>query len=519
MEGTLRVLSRLQLVTDANKKKALENFFQKLQDVNSSQDEVFLNLQDWSLGAQCPALYPDIPVHILADLLDLITESGAHSVGQWLLHSQDVDGPLVSIDQYGHPLLSPSLIRFAAAISDTGLLSAITRSPTTAFSGGILVALCESRIKKGEWKGTYDILALMRDNYLYAWTTYDMVMIIRALILHIHSPPVDRSLESATSNEASIILQRLLRGDLGQVWGPRFSNLDTIVGILSSVHRGLADLLSNLLARGGWYTADLSSPTFDVLLDGVVKAYGSAAGQKLVELWCKPDVTRREINHPSFNEEYTQRTPSVAFGLEGISPSPSPNVVTFSGFISLKLPAVRIIVQQALREDRGRGTLVVKEDGEQAKHEFQSHPVLDWAADYLRDQHGLSNEDIDYELDGYLAATGVGPTKHHTYEHTTLDMWRALGESRREWVTKQEDLIRRFAISKTEDRLQLEPAPPAERFFCQSMAHDFGLATRSTGEGDERAVVVYQTSDHARIPSRTLSEVVGGRRFSGNDNA
>lgn len=533
--GALRVLSRLQSITDDNKKRALADFFQQLQSVDVPADgplrgrsdaapsgELRFKFDHRFSGAQFPSLHHQIPDYIMAELMDLITENGAYDVGKWLLHSKDIDGPWISSNQYGNQVLSPSLIRFAAATRDMTLLSAVTRSQTSFISGKTLVALCESRIRKGEWNGAFDILGLIRDHLLHAWTAYDMAIIVRALLFHLRPSSELPGHNTPGAKQASTMLQRLLRGDLGQVWGSNFSNLDTTVGVLSTVDPRLAKLCSNLLARGGYYTVDLRPLTFEVLLDGVVKAYGSTGGQELMELWCSAEAASRQVKLPDYDgkdEEADRRTPAEAFGIVK-SPSEHRQGVTFNGFIIPRIQSVRIVVQQALREDRGRGALTLKGDSLQVQveeREFERNPVLDWAVRFLRERFAMSDEDVDYELQGYFSAIEAPPAANHAYTASTLRIWRALGVSRRKWARSHERQMRQFAVSATERKLEFKAAPPAERNFLHCLAAEFGLVSESFGDAEERAVTVYKVfedprkkvSKAVRIPARTLSEAMG----------
>ncbi|KAK3065849.1 hypothetical protein LTS18_002322, partial [Coniosporium uncinatum] len=102
--GALTTFERLQVHADTNKKRSMESFFQSLResppDANAAAQTIFSsNLS----GLEYPGIFPQIPIPILAGLLNLLTKSDAHDFGRWLLYSQDPDGPIISKGLYSDP--------------------------------------------------------------------------------------------------------------------------------------------------------------------------------------------------------------------------------------------------------------------------------------------------------------------------------------------------------------------------------------------------------------------------------
>ena len=522
--GSLRLLMRLQSFTDSNQRKSLDHFFRDLKSTKAPKaPQTWGSLRHFDFrarfhGVEFPGLFPHIPVNVLAELLDLVTESERYEIGHWMIYRTDVDGALISEDMYAHQVLAPALIRFAAGTADTSLLAKVNKAQTVDVSGPTLVALCEGRIRLGLWQGAILVLGLIRDYSLHRWTAQDFAGIVRALLYHIQYSSSGQ-LPGPFMNQASTLLQRLLRGDLGQVWGPTFSNLDTIAGVLSSINLNLAELCTNILVRGKQYTVALPTETFNIILDGVVKAYGSNSGRKLYDTWCGESDDRREIDMIDENGMKTEvsRRPDikVLFG-QCIGDTTSKAVqttATFKGHVVTELTTLRIIIQQALKEHRiAEETSSPSEAPSNVGEEEVERParksdVLDWASHTLRHDFRLSEVDIDYELEGY-SATNVSPLPTDPpYSKQTLKIWQAFSGRRKQWALSHEQRLRVFATNKTERQLVLEPVPAAERFLLHCLAQDFKLKSESFGEELERSVKISKTADAPKVPSRTVDEV------------
>ena len=522
--GSLRLLLRLQSFTDSNQRKSLDHFFRDLKSTKAPKaPRTWGTLRHFDFrarfhGVEFPCLFPHIPVNVLAELLDLVTESQRYEIGHWMIYRTDVDGALISEEMYAHQVLAPALIRFAAGTADTSLLAKVSKAQTVDVSGPTLVALCEGRIRLGLWQGTILVLGLIRDYSLHRWTAQDFAAILRALLYHIqHSS--SGQIPGPFINQASALLQRLLRGDLGQVWGPTFSNLDTIAGILSSINLNLAELCTNILVRGKQYTVTLPTETFNTILDGVVKAYGSKSGRKLYDTWCGESDEGREIDLLDENGMKTKLSSrpdiKVLFGqcVDDTASEAVHTTATFKGHVVTELTTIRIIIQQALKEHRiveetlPPSQAPSKVDDEEVERQAKRSDVLDWASHTLRHDLKLSDVDIEYELEGYSLTNLPSLPTDPPYSKQTLRIWQAFSGRRKQWALSHEQRLRAFATNRTERQLVLEPVPAAERFLLHCLAQDFKLKSESYGEDLERSVKISKTADAPEVPSRTVDEV------------
>ncbi|KAI9669655.1 MAG: hypothetical protein M1831_007351 [Alyxoria varia] len=429
VNAALRVLAHLQSHTDNNKERALEDFFHLLgagRSLSRQQNrQGFRPRQN-----QFPSFFPTVPDSVMAGLLDLATEAGMPEIGMWLIHSEDADGPSIPEEKYNNQSLAPALIRFATENSDSALLAKLNAAQNAQVSARTLVAVCESRIKQTDWKRALHAFNVIQEYSLLQWSSQDLAIIIRALVPHISSEP-----DSTSAQRAAALLQKLLRGDLGQLAESNFRQLDSLVGVLSSMDQKLAGLCSNLLIDGHYSAVDLPIDSFNTLLEAASKAYGSNWGKHLWDLWCEESRSERDIGIPV---EAAPRSPrqNIAELFSGVKPSPNgnappslpaqpstSNLATFTSHINPNITTLRIIVQQARSEIRQTeqqhsprasdgdseepDTLIIGElptDPSSAgtRQHFEAVDVLHWAGEQFLTRFNLKPVDINEELEGHV---------------------------------------------------------------------------------------------------------------------
>lgn len=516
VSGALRTLAALQQLTDTNKQVSLEEFWAELRSTsvgeNVENDTIHAD-GDTFPGVDYPGYFPSLPPGILAGLLDLLNESEAFDLGRWMISSSDIDGPLISESQYGDQIIAPALIRFAATTSDTELLNKVTRTQTSSISGDTLVALCESRIREANFDGAIDVFGLVRNYALHEWSAFDFCFILRAIVVKIYQTE-----STEISDRAYSLCQRLLRGDMGQVWGTAFTQVDTIAEILASFDEKMQELCSNLVPRGYLFKADLPIEAFNYLMGAAVKIWGSRKGQEVWQTWCVENYGRPLSFAQSEGEEGPRRParqhlPSVARLFDAVPDDASTTTTAidyhFHGSIKPTLPTIRIIIQQALEEYKKQ----LREEPSQERDPEAAvarapvqHDILDWASSILS-TFGLSEGDIDYELQGYLSAQRPDLLLTKSYSPETLRIWRAFTGPRRQWAQATEDGLRTFAETKADQQLIYEDQPSAERFLLLSLANDMGLHGETEGTGESRSIRILK-GGRPRVPAQKIDEVL-----------
>jgi hypothetical protein len=293
--ASIHVWSQLQNLIDSSKLAVVEDFFARLKSRSGTGDEdEYFRRKHYSY---LPHIYYRIPVPILADFFNLITENKEFEFGRWLLYSHDADGPVIPERIYSNPTLAPLLVNFAAATSDVELLSKVISNVSRPFSAAMVRALLRREIGLYRWGNVEDILASIRSHQKYYWTETELAKLVVA-ILKIERDvfkPIS-NVDSESLKVAKDILSRLMSGDFGKPKplkgiGKRFFGADEYVDLLRymvcTVLSSHADIQHDIShSRKPENAGCLATTTLNTLLRGIVETQGSERGRHFWDLWC-----------------------------------------------------------------------------------------------------------------------------------------------------------------------------------------------------------------------------------------
>ncbi|KAL8945026.1 MAG: hypothetical protein Q9216_000010 [Gyalolechia sp. 2 TL-2023] len=291
--GALRIFRRLQIMIDRNRRASLDSFQAMTTSVLQEDGEDALIGNDEQQEA--PGLSLQLPSHILAPFLDLVTAAKEFELGNWLLYSKDIDGCVIPPDLYSDAVLQPSLIRFASAAGDGKLLDNVTQQLKAPIPQGVLRSLLHHQIRYADWDAAHEILELLRDGDESAWDPTDVIALARAVLdaeKHSRTVPTQRS----TALSAAGLLQALLRGHYNSVREPSQPHdlsetrmLNQLARMIASVPGRLRqDLLPFCSREYNQLSASCAVPpaAFNMLLEFVVEEFGVLQGTRLCEAWC-----------------------------------------------------------------------------------------------------------------------------------------------------------------------------------------------------------------------------------------
>ncbi|KAJ9620493.1 hypothetical protein H2203_007699 [Taxawa tesnikishii (nom. ined.)] len=332
--GALRVLNALQKRTDQDKQRSIEAFFQKtkglsVDPLNSAlhpDPPSGLDFESQYAGIEYPNFFMQLPVTVLAPLLDLIVDAGALDFGTWLLRAQDVDGPVIPESLYADDVMAPALIRFAAAAQDKVLLrkiidleSAKARGAdrgkrSTRFSGQVLVSFLESQLESRNWEAAEKIMDVLLDTPSVSYTDLVAAMLARAMLRQArhavfgNSDGQPRPLTRGEYGQAFVMLRRFVRKVYGIQNLPK-KPLYSVLAVLASINKAWKSLCESLpppTASRIKGEVVLSPRSFNTVLEGVVDAYIPREDQDPIRVAVrfKPDIsTIRIILRKAVEEE------------------------------------------------------------------------------------------------------------------------------------------------------------------------------------------------------------------------
>ncbi|KAI9704225.1 MAG: hypothetical protein M1836_007086 [Candelina mexicana] len=434
IRGSLRAFARLQALTDANKKKSITEFTdrlkRKVRGIANDSDPMVDDLG--SPISEVPGFFPQIPRPLLASFLGLVTEAKAYKFGRWLLYANEVDGRVIPTRLYTTPEMAPELLRFAAATSDDQLLDRVTRALGPPLPERTLRALLHCQISFRNWDAVEVVLIHARDEVSTGWEASDAAELARAILIleaadHRASVESEGSPKLEACTRAKGILKRLLHGEFTPITSPslkrslsRSKEQQSLCQIFKTISSTLADLCPSDLSEHK-RAVDLPIQAFNILLSGVVETRSSVEGKRLWDLYCQSPTTSHQagtdagVPRRSSNQadQRKENTTLAAFQ----RPPPVENAVPPVDDRQLVVPnlsTLRLITQAAIRErqellNAAQTTATVETTSSPTESQATSSAkeqietldnLLQWAGNMFRKFH-VADEDIDEELGGF----------------------------------------------------------------------------------------------------------------------
>ncbi|KAL4820818.1 hypothetical protein BDW67DRAFT_151322 [Aspergillus spinulosporus] len=307
----LNLFARLQAVMDTCKMRRLNEFFSsQMKDHGANLPFTYYGLSPFESSI------PQLSNVTIAHLFDLITVSRAFAFGEWLLLSDDIDGPTVPVSAYGDQALAPSLLRFAAATKNDKIGESVVRSLAQPVSLNTLRAILNYRITMHQWDQVISILRYIRDNRIKTWA-HSNIAAIAAEIIRLDHALVMSSKESSLAStstsgieinlaEAKKVLYRILFGEFNENPWRKRRNPNFQAHTLISFTRLFRHLPSPSLHEiaGSVFESEyvpmyrlpyIPSPPFHTILAAIAETQGTLAAKKVYKRFC---VT---YNSPEFS--------------------------------------------------------------------------------------------------------------------------------------------------------------------------------------------------------------------------
>jgi len=292
LQGSLQALANIQNIIDANRDTYIQEFASDLRErLRKGEEGQDLIAKDSQRGPT--SLRPQIPIHALVSLLELITNSKYLDLGRWLLFNDDIDGGIIDHRLYSNPNLQPSLLHFATLTGDDELLNRVLQYLQPPLSELVLHSLLRCQIVLGKWDAVQRFLEHFKRTPGMSWIPSD-VTAIAASIFQMSQSPSD---QDQVIMQAKAILKRLLEGkynpprDASQL--PNFTfvqSANQLARILKSIpgntyHDVIAE--ESVSSSGQLHNIiEIPASAFNIPLEAIVECHGCAAGKDFWERWC-----------------------------------------------------------------------------------------------------------------------------------------------------------------------------------------------------------------------------------------
>ncbi|KAL8792462.1 MAG: hypothetical protein Q9195_004918 [Heterodermia aff. obscurata] len=292
IQAALRAFRNIQKIIDADRRRHIIEFAEDLKRAERTGGEDRLSSE--SINSIIPSVYPQIPAHILSAFLNLLTDTYLYDLGNWLLYSEEVDGPLIPRSFYSEPNFQSALLRFATATKNGELFSQVSEKLKAPLATDILRTILRCQITLGKWDAVEDVLRHFQLDHKLGWQDTDIMFVAREVLR------LDKSqgLQRESLARAQTLLQQLVEGEFNLSHDPsrvltvleRWRRLNQIYLMLRTVPSCLQELEEPQFVKIRRMTTpiEISSEAFNVLLEGIVERHGSLAGLELWKRWCRP---------------------------------------------------------------------------------------------------------------------------------------------------------------------------------------------------------------------------------------
>lgn len=399
---TMESFNMLQQHADNNKQKSLQQFFETLKGIPLRQAEPFTSQ---TAPIDFPSFETNLPVPLLAKLLDLATDSEMYELGRWFVHSEDLDGPLISRGLYKHRNIAASLVRFGTLakendivleiVKQAGYLDAKTKQQR--MPNEVLTALFRSQVRLRRW----DAIRNMQTHALKlgTWTPRPSILTTFAAELLRASGGSQTEATAAKGAFSGMLFawERLILTTIR-------NELNCTLAILSTVDDTWKSYCSRFLNFSSRQKILLPVDNFNQILGGVLDRFSSVKGKELVDQWCyQPGRMFESFRAPGG----VPTMPQFRFGRsEEVAEFPDNiEIVQDSGAVLVlqgRILPNRQTIWAILRKVQGEVEQWSQEGQEMtASARDQARDTLRWAARFLHSL-GYDYEDIIRDL-GSLA--------------------------------------------------------------------------------------------------------------------
>ena len=391
LNGSLQAFQNLLGIADGSRASAVEDFVQKSPIEQEEQGHLLLSEFPECEDFRHTAL-AQLPDRTLATFLDFLSKLRLYRLGRWLLSSQGIDGPIISQERYTSESLQPALLQFAAATSDVLLLSNIASKLPTPLSEKNTIALLQCQIVPRQWDRVKDILYNARaEGHVLPLTVISSIA--QAIVIDEHNQ-LNNAQEDSLA-QAEQILVDLIAGkyELEPIHSKspsylRRRKVNQISRIITSLPGRQNTSISKLVKLFGQdhATAIVDPKAFDIILDGVVQAFGPSAGKEFWQRWCIPPGTKR-------------KQPYIQDGQEKVV---KPTVQTLNFILAPLAPREEKLFDRNSLENDSSITTKGHDVACNSSTKFSSEAsaILPWAARVLRN-FGLQEGTIAAELEIY----------------------------------------------------------------------------------------------------------------------
>nr|POF13056.1 hypothetical protein CFP56_10204 [Quercus suber] len=299
LEGSIQLIKQLNTYTMTSKTTNKSSPSEEMESQYSSQFQI-------SSGRTYtkPPIHANVPTTILAPLLELVLDSQAYKVGRALLDQGSPSTFVIKGEMYGDPVLSASLARFAAETGDRALFSRIIsetamhkqrQGPQAAqLSENLSRAFLNTQINVRKWSAARKLLEFMKD-LKYSVDT-DTLANLSGVILKAQANRKEGDLEQGKELFTMVLSNRddqtyhdannsrlHIKSQVKVAAREERNRQTLLLAIIASLDPYWAVFCTGVRELSGFRTFTLSARTFNIVFEGIIEAFGSSVGRRVLE--------------------------------------------------------------------------------------------------------------------------------------------------------------------------------------------------------------------------------------------
>ncbi|KIW10554.1 hypothetical protein PV08_11518 [Exophiala spinifera] len=311
----VEVLTRIQQLVDTSKLEAIGEF---MSGVVRPQDGFFTSRPS-KRHTEYIDSHGQLPEYKLLLVINLVTSAKLFGLSDWLLHSSDVDGPLIPVEVRGRPSIASGLSRHAIAKDDLFLLRSVVeqsarsdRKPTV----NLLRALANAQIHFRAWGDVSFLLQQLKGSETGGYSPSIIANLAASILrLEVESKIQQRDGAVQDHQQAEKLLIDILSGRYNApssdftVLQRKFfrQQVNSLLHVLQAIpDSSLEDVAAQYLAK---YPVSnlpqLDRATFNVIFSAIVEVKGALEGRRIWEMFCTPNGWVSSSDYNSTDEVET----------------------------------------------------------------------------------------------------------------------------------------------------------------------------------------------------------------------
>ena len=338
---TIEVFSQIQDLVDQSKLQSIGSFWH----APRQPDQSFFSPRQFAFSHEFTSSHGQLPAQKLGLVLDAVTDAGLVELGQWLLYSTDVDGPVIPLSLYHQLSLTPSLLRFAALTQDHMLIRDVAESfkerrrlPAVRS----LRSLADAELALKNFDGAGHAFGVLNKAKGGGNDLRNIASVIATIIkIESASQHMWQERRARVLSPGMALLEWLLGGDFEGIPG------DFRRDYIQDYRRSLACLLRvveaipattlSIVAQSwirrsvGTNVLSLHPRVFDIVLSAVVETKGAKVGMMLWDLFCEePGPEGEKIQSRLETADTKSISPLDGAGFHSDESPPGPRIWTRS---------------------------------------------------------------------------------------------------------------------------------------------------------------------------------------------